>query len=79
VAVNSQESKKFIVDGIVEDCLPNTVFIVKIDAGGVEHKISAHLSGRMRMNYIKIAKGDKVRIEMSTYDLTKGRIIYRNK
>ncbi len=64
------------MDGVIEEALPNTQFIVRLENG---HKILAHVAGKMRMNYIKILQGDKVRVEMSPYDLTKGRIIYRYK
>ena len=64
------------LDGIVEETLPNTQFVVKFDNG---HKVLAHISGKMRMNFIKILQGDKVTVELSPYDLTKGRIVYRYK
>lgn len=64
------------VDGIIEETLPNTQFIVKLDNG---HQVLAHISGKMRMNFIKILAGDKVTVELSPYDLTKGRIVYRFK
>ena len=64
------------IDGVVEETLPNTQFIVKFENG---HKILAHIAGKMRMNFIKILQGDKVTVEVSPYDLTKGRIIYRYK
>lgn len=64
------------VDGIVEETLPNTQFIVELDNG---HKVLAHISGKMRMNFIKILQGDKVTVEISPYDLDKGRIVYRYK
>ncbi len=64
------------VDGIIEETLPNTQFIVKLEKG---HQVLAHISGKMRMNFIKILQGDKVTVELSPYDLTKGRIIYRYK
>ncbi len=64
------------MDGIIEEALPNTQFIVRFDNG---HRVLAHIAGKMRMNYIKILQGDKVRVEISPYDLTKGRIIYRYK
>jgi len=64
------------IDGIIEETLPNTQFIVKFDNG---HRIHAHIAGKMRMNFIKILQGDKVTVELSPYDLTKGRIIYRYK
>ena len=59
------------VEGIVSEALPNTLFKVKLENG---HEILAHISGKLRMNYIKILPGDKVKIELSPYDLTKGRI-----
>ena len=64
------------VDGIVVDKLPNAMFKVKLEHG---HEVLAHISGKLRMNYIKILPGDKVRIELSPYDLTKGRITWRDK
>lgn len=64
------------VDGLVEETLPNTQFIVKLENG---HQILAHISGKMRMNFIKILQGDKVTVELSPYDLSKGRIVYRYK
>jgi len=67
---------KLEVEGQVLELLPNTKFKVKLPNG---HTILAHISGKMRMNYIKILPGDKVLIEISKYDLTKGRIIYRSK
>lgn len=70
------------VVGTVIETLPNAKFKVKLDEeneGNEERIITAHLSGRMRMNYIKILPGDKVTLQMSVYDLTKGRITYRQK
>jgi translation initiation factor IF-1 len=64
------------MDGTVLETLPNTVFRVKLENG---HVITAHISGRMRKNYIRILTGDKVKVEMTPYDLTKGRISYRAK
>ena len=61
-------------DGIIEEALPNATFRVKLEN---DHTILAHISGKMRMYYIKILPGDKVKVEMSPYDLTKGRIIFR--
>lgn len=63
-------------EGIVTEALPNTMFRVELDNG---MNILCHISGKMRMNYIKILPGDKVKVEMSVYDLTKGRISYRFK
>ena len=64
------------VQGTVLETLPNAMFRVEIENG---HKILAHISGKMRMHYIKILPGDKVKLEMSPYDLTKGRITFRYK
>jgi translation initiation factor IF-1 len=61
--------------GVVIDALPNTTFRVKLDNG---HIVTAHISGRMRKNYIRILTGDKVTVEVTPYDLTRGRIIYRD-
>jgi len=64
------------VEGIVVDKLPNATFKVELEN---KHVITAHISGKLRMNFIRIIPGDKVLIEMSPYDLTKGRIIWRDK
>ena len=64
------------VEGTVVELLPNTMFRVELANG---HRVLAHISGKMRMNFIKILPGDKVTLEMSPYDLSKGRIIYREK
>jgi translation initiation factor IF-1 len=64
------------VDGVIEEALPNASFRVKLDNG---HTILAQISGKMRMHYIKILQGDRVTVELSPYDLTKGRITYRYK
>jgi translation initiation factor IF-1 len=64
------------MEGVVVDCLPNTTFKVKLDNGFV---VNAHISGRMRKNYIRILLGDRVTVQLTPYDLTKGRIIFRNK
>jgi translation initiation factor IF-1 len=64
------------MDGVVAETLPNTMFRVQLDNG---HIITAHISGRMRKNYIRILTGDKVKVEMTPYDLTKGRITFRHK
>ncbi len=62
------------LDGEVIDTLPNTTFRVKLEN---DHVITAHISGKMRKNYIRILTGDKVKVEMTPYDLTKGRITFR--
>jgi translation initiation factor IF-1 len=64
------------VDGTVVEPLPNAMFRVELANG---HKVLAHISGKMRMNFIKILAGDRVMVELSPYDLTRGRIIYRYK
>ncbi len=64
------------VEGVVVEALPNTNFKVELENG---HQILAHISGKLRMNYIKILPGDKVKVELSPYDLTKGRITWRAK
>lgn len=66
-----------LVDGIVEKALPNAMFNVKLLDSG--HMVLAHVSGKMRMHYIKLLPGDKVAVELSPYDLTKGRITSRYK
>jgi translation initiation factor IF-1 len=64
------------VDGTIVEALPNAMFRVQLEKGPI---ILAHISGKMRLHYIKILPGDRVKVELSPYDLTKGRIIYRYK
>ncbi len=64
------------VEAVVVETLPNAMFRVELENG---HKILAHVSGKIRMNYIRILPGDKVTVELSPYDLTRGRITYRHK
>jgi translation initiation factor IF-1 len=64
------------MDGIVMETLPNTMFRVELENG---HVVTAHISGRMRKHYIRILTGDKVKLELTPYDLSKGRITYRTK
>ena len=64
------------LEGVITETLPNAMFKVELENG---HVIIAHISGKMRMNYIKILPGDRVKVEMSPYDLTKGRISFRYK
>lgn len=64
------------VDGTVVEALPNAEFIVELEDG---HKLHAHISGKLRMNFIKILPGDKVKLELSPYDLNRGRITWRAK
>jgi translation initiation factor IF-1 len=63
-------------EGIVIETLPNAMFRVKLDIG---HTVTAHISGKIRKNYIRILTGDRVKVEMTPYDLSKGRIIYRDR
>jgi translation initiation factor IF-1 len=70
------KSDTITAEGAVTESLPNAMFKVKLDNG---HLILAHISGKMRMNFIKILPGDRVSVEISVYDLTKGRITYRHK
>jgi len=70
------KQKSIKMDGVVLEALPNAQFRIKLDNG---HEILGILSGKMRMHYIKILPGDRVAVELSPYDLTKGRIVYRYK
>jgi translation initiation factor IF-1 len=72
----AKQDDKIEVEGVVVEALPNTQFTVQLEGG---HKILAYLSGKMRKFYIRILLGDKVRVEMSTYDPTRGRITYRHR
>jgi translation initiation factor IF-1 len=72
----AKESDKIQVDGLVIEALPGTQFKVRLDNG---HEVLAYLAGKMRKFYIRILLGDRVRVEMSPYDLTRGRITYRQK
>jgi len=67
------------VEGTVTESLPNAVFRVEIDAPDGKHLVLAHLSGKVKMNFVRIVAGDRVRVELSPYDLTKGRITWRNR
>ncbi|MEE8179989.1 MAG: translation initiation factor IF-1 [bacterium] len=70
------KEEKIEVEGTVIEALPNAMFRVDLDKG---NRILAHISGKMRMHFIKILAGDKVKVELSPYDLTRGRIVYRYK
>lgn len=77
--VQEDEGKKKDVieaEGVVTEALPNAMFRVQLDSG---HSVLAHISGKMRMYYIRILLGDRVTVELSPYDLTRGRIVYRFK
>jgi len=69
-----KEKEIIKLNGVVKETLPSTTFCVELENG---HEILAHISGRMRVNYIRLLPGDKVSVEMSPYDLTKGRIVKR--
>lgn len=64
------------MDGTIVETLPNATFLVELEGG---HRVLAHISGKMRMHYIRILPGDKVTVELSPYDLSRGRIVYRYK
>ncbi|MFQ6059142.1 MAG: translation initiation factor IF-1 [Anaerolineae bacterium] len=70
------KKEKIEMEGTVVEALPNTMFRVELDTG---HEVLAYLSGRMRKYYIRVLLGDRVRVELSPYDLTRGRIVYRYK
>ena len=73
------ESDVIETEAIVNAALPNAMFRLEIEVGGKMHEILGHISGKMRRNYIRITPGDKVLVQISPYDLTKGRIVYRQK
>jgi translation initiation factor IF-1 len=75
-AVSLSKEDVIEVEGVVTDALPNAMFKVELENG---HEVLAHVSGKLRMNYIRIVPGDKVKLEMSPYDLSKGRITWRVK
>ena len=72
----TQKEEGIQVEGSVVETLPNAMFKVKLDNG---HEVLAHISGKMRMHYIRILPGDRVLVELSPYDLTRGRVVYRYK
>ncbi len=76
--LEEKKVKKDVIEavGTVQEALPNAMFKVKLDTG---HEVLAHISGKMRMYYIRILLGDRVQVELSPYDLTRGRITYRFK
>jgi len=75
-AMSKTSQQKVEVEGTIVEALPNTQFRVELDNG---HEVLAYISGRMRRYYIRILLGDRVRVELSPYDLTRGRIVYRYK
>ena len=73
------KEKPITIDGVITETLPRAMFRVEVEIGGEMHEVLAHVSGKMRMHYIKILPGDIVTLEISPYDLKRGRIIYRQK
>ncbi|MDQ7038797.1 MAG: translation initiation factor IF-1 [Aquificota bacterium] len=69
-----EKEKGIVMEGEVTEALPNGMFRVKLEGG---HEVLAHISGKMRINFIRILPGDRVKVEISPYDLTRGRIVYR--
>ncbi len=69
-----EKEKGIVMEGEVVEALPNGMFRVQLEGG---HEVLAHISGKMRINFIRILPGDRVRVELSPYDLTRGRIVYR--
>ena len=70
------KEKPITIDGVITETLPSAMFRVEVEIGGEMHEVLAHVSGKMRMHYIKILPGDIVTLEKSPYDLKRGRIIY---
>ncbi len=75
-SAQNQKEEGIQVEGSVVETLPNAMFKVELDNG---HEVLAHISGKMRMHYIRILPGDRVLVELSPYDLTRGRVVYRYK
>ena len=73
------KEKAITIDGIIKETLANEMFRVDVEIGGDQHTVLAHVSGKMIMHFIKILPGDVVTLEMSPYDLSRGRIVYRKK
>lgn len=73
------KEKAITMDGVIKETLPNAMFRVDVEIGDNIHNVLAHVSGKMRMHFIKILPGDVVTLEMSPYDLGRGRIVYRKK
>ena len=70
------KEESIVVEGVVEEAMPNAMFLVRLENG---HQVLGHISGKMRKFYIRILPGDRVKVELSPYDLTRGRITYRFK
>ncbi len=76
VKQHSSKEEGIQVEGVVQETLPNAVFRVKLESG---HEVMAHVCGKIRMNFVRILPGDRVKVELSPYDLTRGRIMWRYK
>ena len=75
VAAPEEASKEFVtVDGVVKELLPSTTFVIQLENG---HQVRGYLAGRMRMHRIRILPGDRVKVELTPYDLSRGRVVYR--
>lgn len=73
------KEKPITIDGTIKEALPNAMFRVEVEISGKPHEVLAHVAGKMRMHFIKILPGDLVTLEISPYDLSRGRIVYRHK
>ena len=73
------KEQPIIIDGVIKETLPSAMFRVEVEIGGKAHEVLAHVSGKMRMHFIRILPGDRVKVQLSPYDLTRGRITYRYK
>jgi len=73
----SNQTETITAEGVVKDVLPGLEYIVEIDFKGMKHDVKSYVSGKMRSNFITISKGDKVKVEISLYDINTGRIVYR--
>ena len=73
------KEKPITIDGIIKEALPNSMFRVEIEIGGENHEVLSYVSGKMRKHFIKILPGDMVTLEVSPYDLSRGRIVFRHK
>ena len=71
-----KDESKIVMDGVVKDTLPNAYFTVELEGG---HEVLAHLGGKMRKNYIRVGLGDRVQVELSPYDLRRGRITWKHR
>ncbi|MBC8174550.1 MAG: translation initiation factor IF-1 [Candidatus Marinimicrobia bacterium] len=73
------KEKPITIDGVIKEAAKNAMFRVEVEIGGKKHEVLAYVAGKMRKHFIKILPGDTVTLEISPYDLTRGRIVYRHK